>query len=158
MRRLAKQARQQGVSCYRLYDADMPEYAFAIDRYEAAGSGAVHLHVQEYAAPASVDVAAARRRRREALASWPQRCRCARADPPAPAPRAARRDRAYQRGAHGGHADAHRSATLAQPGSWSLEGGLLFLVDLDDHFDTGLFLDHRLTRALIRERRPGRAS
>ena len=65
---LDRQARRQQVSCYRLYDADMPEYAFAIDRYAEAGSGAVHLHVQEYAAPATVDPEAARRRRHEALA------------------------------------------------------------------------------------------
>ncbi len=48
---LDKQARRQQVSCYRLYDADMPEYAFAIDRYAAVDSGEVHLQVQEYAAP-----------------------------------------------------------------------------------------------------------
>src|SRR6202034_3017522 len=67
LRRLAKLAQRAQVSCYRLYDADMPEYSFAIDRYAVAATAEVHLHVQEYAAPASVDVDAARRRRREAL-------------------------------------------------------------------------------------------
>ncbi|HEY4973669.1 MAG TPA: bifunctional 23S rRNA (guanine(2069)-N(7))-methyltransferase RlmK/23S rRNA (guanine(2445)-N(2))-methyltransferase RlmL, partial [Steroidobacteraceae bacterium] len=71
LKRLAKLAQRAQVSCYRLYDADMPEYSFAIDRYAAAGTGTVHLHVQEYAAPASIDVDAARRRRREALSSLP---------------------------------------------------------------------------------------
>ena len=43
--------KRESVSCYRLYDADMPEYSFAIDRYAAADGGEVWLYVQEYAAP-----------------------------------------------------------------------------------------------------------
>ena len=43
------------MTCYRIYDADIPEYAVAVDRYEG------WVHVQEYAAPASVDPADARR-------------------------------------------------------------------------------------------------
>ena len=59
------------VSNFRLYDADMPEYALAIDRYVEVGSDAVHLYVQEYAAPDSVEPTAAARRRAEAMAVLP---------------------------------------------------------------------------------------
>jgi len=44
-RHLGKWARREGVTCYRVYDADLPEYALAVDLYEG------WAHVQEYAAP-----------------------------------------------------------------------------------------------------------
>src|SRR5208282_6858204 len=72
LKRLGGEAQRAGVSCYRLYDADMPEYAFAIDRYAQIEDGPVHLHVQEYAAPKDIDLNAARRRRREALSVLPR--------------------------------------------------------------------------------------
>ena len=50
LKRLGKMAqRARCRQCYRLYDADMPEYAFAIDHYLEADGGALHLYVQEYA-------------------------------------------------------------------------------------------------------------
>ena len=76
------------VSCYRLYDADMPEYSFAIDRY-ARGRTAISawLYVQEYAAPKTIEPEAVQRRRNEALAALPGADRDAGgAHPPAPAP------------------------------------------------------------------------
>src|ERR1039457_3801765 len=69
---LGKAAQRAAVSCYRLYDADMPEYVFAIDRYVEAGSAVVHLHVQEYAPPKEIEIEDARRRRREALSTLPR--------------------------------------------------------------------------------------
>ena len=48
-RHLARWARREGVTCYRVYDADLPEYAVAIDRYEE------WVHVQEYQAPKTID-------------------------------------------------------------------------------------------------------
>jgi 23S rRNA (guanine2445-N2)-methyltransferase / 23S rRNA (guanine2069-N7)-methyltransferase len=149
LKRLAKQAQRAQVSCYRLYDADMPEYSFAIDRYAAAGTDTVHLHVQEYAAPASVDVDAARRRRREALSILPQALQI----PPERIHLRLRRRQGgsgqYQRQpAAAGSNAAQRTLTVE-------EGGLRFSVNLDDYLDTGLFLDHRLTRARLRERARG---
>ena len=52
--------------CYRLYDADMPEYALAVDIYGD------WVHVQEYAAPKSIDPAKAQARLFDALAAIPQ--------------------------------------------------------------------------------------
>ncbi len=164
LQRLGRQARREHISCYRLYDADMPEYAFAIDRYEALNGAAVHLHVQEYAPPASVDVQAARRRRREMLATLPRALQV-------PPERIHLRVRRPQRGARqyqplrggalrapGGSAATGSAATAVRSAGRPFavaEAGLKFLVNLDDYLDTGLFLDHRPTRALLRERARG---
>jgi 23S rRNA G2069 N7-methylase RlmK/C1962 C5-methylase RlmI len=58
-KRLRRWSRKESVSCYRLYDADLPEYAAALDLYEEA------LHVQEYLAPSSVNVQQAENRLRD---------------------------------------------------------------------------------------------
>jgi 23S rRNA (guanine2445-N2)-methyltransferase / 23S rRNA (guanine2069-N7)-methyltransferase len=149
IKRLAKLAQRAQASCYRLYDADMPEYSFAIDRYEAVASGDVHLHVQEYAAPASIDAEAARRRRREALSSLPGVLQIA---PERIHLRLRQRQSGteqYQRQSAAPPSSAEQRTLTVQ------EGGLKFLVNLDDYLDTGLFLDHRLTRARLRERARG---
>jgi 23S rRNA (guanine2445-N2)-methyltransferase / 23S rRNA (guanine2069-N7)-methyltransferase len=149
LRRLAKLAQRAQVSCYRLYDADMPEYSFAIDRYAVAATAEVHLHVQEYAAPSTVDVEAARRRRREVLASLPGVLQI-------PPERIHLRLRTRQSGS--GQYQRQRALTGSNADERRLtveEGGLKFLVNLDDYLDTGLFLDHRLTRQRLRELAPG---
>lgn len=134
LRLLGKAARQAQVSCYRIYDADMPEYALAIDRYQEVDSGAVHLYVQEYAAPDSIEPAAAARRRAEALAALPG---AAQVEPANIHLRVRRR----QRG-------ASQYTRINQAGQYHCvaEHGLKFLVNFSDYLDTGLFLDHRLTR------------
>ncbi|MCC7461896.1 MAG: bifunctional 23S rRNA (guanine(2069)-N(7))-methyltransferase RlmK/23S rRNA (guanine(2445)-N(2))-methyltransferase RlmL [Gammaproteobacteria bacterium] len=142
--RLERQARRAGVSCLRLYDADMPEYAFAIDRYVEADGGAQHLHVQEYAAPASIDAAAVRRRRGEMLAALP-------AAAGVPTQRIHLRTRRRQRG-------SAQYQKLAETGATCVveEGGCRFEVNFSDYLDTGLFLDHRITRARLAAAAAGR--
>jgi 23S rRNA (guanine2445-N2)-methyltransferase / 23S rRNA (guanine2069-N7)-methyltransferase len=144
LRLLGKQARTQGVNNFRLYDADMPEYALAVDHYVDAASGAVHLYVQEYAAPDSIDPAAATRRRAEALAALPS---AAKVEPAHIHVRVRRR----QRG-------TNQYTRVAQQGRYTRveESGLNFLVNFSDHLDTGLFLDHRLTRQRLRVAAAGR--
>jgi len=149
LKRLSKHAQRAQVSCYRLYDADMPEYSFAIDRYAVAATDTVHLYVQEYAAPASIDVSAARRRRREALSILPGVLQIA-------PERIHLRLRRRQSGSE--QYQRQSAAPVSNAGQRMLtveEGGLKFLVNLDDYLDTGLFLDHRLTRARLRERARG---
>ncbi len=133
-------ARRNQVSCYRLYDADMPEYALAIDLYQTAETW---LHVQEYAAPATIAEDKARARLDEALAQLPDLL----AVPPE---RVIFKRRQKQRG-------AAQYERLADAGNFLevSEQGLKFRVNLRDYLDTGLFLDHRLTRALLRERAAG---
>jgi 23S rRNA (guanine2445-N2)-methyltransferase / 23S rRNA (guanine2069-N7)-methyltransferase len=146
LKRLSKEARRAQVSCYRIYDADMPEYAFAIDRYVESGSGVEHLHVQEYAAPSSVEVDAARRRRSEALATLPRVL-------PIPPERIHIRLRKRQSGSEQYQRQTPQEASNARAFVVE-EAGLKFLVNLDEYLDTGLFLDHRLTRARLRELAP----
>lgn len=61
---------QAGIACYRVYDADLPDYAVAIDVYEGAGpsDGMRFAVVAEYRAPKDVDPTRAARRFADALA------------------------------------------------------------------------------------------
>ncbi len=132
LRHLGKWARREGVSCYRVYDADLPDYALAIDFYED------WAHVQEYAAPAEVDPDKAAARLHAALEAIPDVLNL-------PEDRLILKVRRRQRGP----AQYERRAATGLFREVQ-EGGLRFLVNLTDHLDTGLFLDHRPTRSMIR--------
>jgi 23S rRNA (guanine2445-N2)-methyltransferase / 23S rRNA (guanine2069-N7)-methyltransferase len=160
LKRLGGAAQREQVQNYRIYDADMPEYAFAIDRYLPEGESAPHLHVQEYAAPKEIDQESVTRRRREVLATLP---RVVDIDPARIHQRLRQRQSGaaqYQplHAAAGPHASSGRDradeAASAAPFVIH-EAGLRFWVNLDDYLDTGLFLDHRLTRARLRARAAG---
>jgi 23S rRNA (guanine2445-N2)-methyltransferase / 23S rRNA (guanine2069-N7)-methyltransferase len=140
LQHLGKLARRQGVGCYRLYDADMPEYALAVDRYAGAGpdEGQHWLFVQEYAPPATIDPESARRRREEALSVLPEVTGI-------PLERIHLRVRKRQKGA----GQYQRATTRGVPHVVG-EAGLLFRVNFEEYLDTGLFLDHRDTRSRIR--------
>jgi 23S rRNA (guanine2445-N2)-methyltransferase / 23S rRNA (guanine2069-N7)-methyltransferase len=146
LKALSAWARREAVACYRLYDADMPEYAFAIDLYQAdaAGSAGRWLYVQEYAPPATVDRERARARREEAISVLPEVTGLA-------------RDAIYWR-TRRPQKGASQYESLGDQGERVVvaEGGLKFLVNFTDYLDTGLFLDHRLTRARIRDAAGGR--
>jgi 23S rRNA (guanine2445-N2)-methyltransferase / 23S rRNA (guanine2069-N7)-methyltransferase len=142
--RLDPWAERERIDCYRVYDADMPEYAFAIDLYGQgarglAGQGARHVYVQEYAPPKTVDQESARERRREALAVLPEVLGV-------PISHVHSRVRKPQKGSEQYEkrdAKAERHAVQ--------EGGLKFWVNFRDYLDTGLFLDHRIVRGMLRE-------
>ncbi|HBO38246.1 MAG TPA: bifunctional 23S rRNA (guanine(2069)-N(7))-methyltransferase RlmK/23S rRNA (guanine(2445)-N(2))-methyltransferase RlmL, partial [Pasteurellaceae bacterium] len=61
IKKIEKWAQQQGIDAYRLYDADLPEYNLAVDRYGD------HIVVQEYAAPKNIDQNKARQRLLDAV-------------------------------------------------------------------------------------------
>ena len=138
--------KREGVSCHRIYDADMPEYAFAIDLYteesaDAATSSAADgrwLVVQEYEAPYDIPEESVRRRRSEALAGLLEATGV-------PAARVRLRTRRRRKR---GEQYARREGDAEQ--LVVREGGLRFRVNLGDYLDTGLFLDHRLTRGRLR--------
>jgi 23S rRNA (guanine2445-N2)-methyltransferase / 23S rRNA (guanine2069-N7)-methyltransferase len=115
----------------------MPEYAFAIDLYQGEGRW---LYVQEYQAPHTIDAKAVRTRRDEALSVLPELFGIA-------------LDRIHFR-TRKKHKRGEQYTKRAEEGVFHRvrEGGLEFLVNFTDYQDTGLFLDHRPTRALIRER------
>ena len=138
LRQLGKWARRDGVSCYRIYDADMPEYAFAVDLYQD------WVHVQEYAAPKSVDPQKAQARLFDALAAIPVALQV---DPRKVVLKRRERQtgtRQYERqGTEGGFMEVN-------------EGGVCLLVNLTDYLDTGLFLDHRPMRARLQREAEGK--
>ncbi|HUN25059.1 MAG TPA: bifunctional 23S rRNA (guanine(2069)-N(7))-methyltransferase RlmK/23S rRNA (guanine(2445)-N(2))-methyltransferase RlmL [Steroidobacteraceae bacterium] len=138
LKRLGAWAEASGISCYRLYDADMPEYAFAIDRYRTLDPPLVWLYVQEYAAPAEIEREAASRRRAEALGALPLASGVA-----AEQVRLRTRRRVHR---------GEQYVKLAERGRFYVveEGGLKFYVNFDDYLDTGVFLDQRATRARLR--------
>ena len=141
LRAHSRWARRENITCYRLYDADMPEYSLAIDLYHSGD--ARWVHVQEYAAPASVDEARARARLDEALAVMPEVLEVSTAQ-------IIFKRRQRQRG-------TAQYERLAEARNFLevMEGELKFRVNLRDYLDTGLFFDHRVTRSLIRERSSG---
>lgn len=131
-------AKQEGVSCYRLYDADLPEYAVAIDDYEG------RIHVQEYQPPSSVDAAKARARLQDVLRAISEVLEVS-------SQQIYLKQRRRQRGA----------AQYGRMGEKSdyfevREGPCRLLVNLSDYLDTGLFLDHRPIRRTIMEMAAGR--
>jgi 23S rRNA (guanine2445-N2)-methyltransferase / 23S rRNA (guanine2069-N7)-methyltransferase len=147
VQRLQPWVQRERIKCYRLYDADMPEYAFAIDIYDAATR---HVYVQEYAAPKSVNAEGARERRREALAVLPAALEVPLAQvhsrvrkPQKGAEQYRKQGRSAENAAHG-EQDTHERVVVE-------EGGLKFWVNFHDYLDTGLFLDHRLVRGMLRD-------
>ena len=128
---LRKWARKNDISCYRVYDADIPQYSMAVDIYEN------WVHVQEYEAPKTVDSAKAFHRINAAL---PIIAAVLDIDPN----NVVLKTRKIQSGSeqYVKQDDKKRSLLVH-------EHGLKFKVNLYDYLDTGLFLDHRNARRLI---------
>jgi len=139
-RHFRKVCRREGVSCYRLYDADMKEYNLAVEVFEGEW-----LVVSEYAPPKTVDPHKAEQRLQEAVSVLP---RCL----GLPSEKVFLRRRERQRG-------KEQYQPLEQEGLFHEvgEGGHRFWVNFTDYLDTGLFLDHRITRRLIEEKAEGKA-
>lgn len=141
LKALSRWREREDISCYRLYDADMPEYALAIDLYEGRERW---VHVQEYAPPKQIDADAAQRRLREALQVLPQTLDVSTAN-------VFFKVRRRQPG-------KQQYTKLADQGRFHevREGPCRLLVNFTDYLDTGLFLDHRPTRRMIGELARGR--
>ncbi|HTN31974.1 MAG TPA: bifunctional 23S rRNA (guanine(2069)-N(7))-methyltransferase RlmK/23S rRNA (guanine(2445)-N(2))-methyltransferase RlmL [Pseudomonas sp.] len=138
LKSLGKWARQAGVECYRLYDADMPEYALAIDLYRD------WVHVQEYAPPRSIDPEKAQTRLLDALAAIPVALGI-------PAERVVIKRRERQTGTRQYERQGEQGRFMEVS-----EGGVKLLVNLTDYLDTGLFLDHRPMRLRIQREAAGK--
>jgi len=141
-RQLKSWLKREQVSCYRIYDADIPEYALAVDVYGTDQGD--WLHVQEYAAPASIDPRAAQARLRAALTALPDALGV---DPS----RMVFKVRSRQRG-------SEQYRRMGQHGEFLFvrEGHCKLWVNLTDYLDTGLFLDHRPVRLWIGEQAHGK--
>ena len=137
-RRLAKWLKKSGVECYRLYDADLPEYAVAVDVYGD------WLHVAEYRAPESIPQAVAGQRLATVRAVLPDVTGV-------PAERIVYKRRERQRGQKQYQRRGRKVDLLTVR-----EGAARLLVNLHDYLDTGLFLDHRALRRRIAAEAAGR--
>jgi 23S rRNA (guanine2445-N2)-methyltransferase / 23S rRNA (guanine2069-N7)-methyltransferase len=137
--RLAKNARHlrrwpdRGITCYRLYEKDCPDVPLVVDRY-ADAAHAVELEREHSRAPGQ-------------HADWLEECRRIIARVlEIPLDRVFLKDKPRQRGLNQHEKKDHSRRTMTVT-----EGGLTFEVNLSDYVDTGLFLDHRQTRAMVRD-------
>jgi 23S rRNA (guanine2445-N2)-methyltransferase / 23S rRNA (guanine2069-N7)-methyltransferase len=129
-----KWLKSQNTNCFRMYDADLPEYNVAIDHY------AGHLVVQEYAAPKDVPEHKAKRRIQDVMNSLVQ---VTGIDPD----KIILKVREQQKGKNQYQRVAKRQEKIEV-----FENGAKFLVNLYDYLDTGLFLDHRITRQFVQQK------
>jgi len=135
---LSKWAKKNNTECYRLYDADLPEYAVAVDLYDD------YVHVQEYAPPKSIDPEKAVQRLNDVMEAIPHVLSL-------PASHIALKLRQKQRGTQQYEAHGSQKQRIKVT-----ESGLSFWINLTDYLDTGLFLDHRITRQMIAEQAAGK--
>jgi len=133
MARLKSWVKQQHIACYRVYDADLPEYAAAIDYYPSG------IHIQEYKAPKTIpdDIAAAR------LQTIVQTCQVVFNRPLS---QLVLKERRRQKGS-----DQYIKQDNTGHFDKVSEYGCELLVNLHDYLDTGLFLDHRPVRHYIQQ-------
>ena len=138
IKKISKWAKQQGLDAYRLYDADLPEYNLAVDRY------ADYIVVQEYAAPKNIDENKARQRLLDAVTATLHVTGVE-------TNKLILKVRQKQKG-------TNQYEKLANKGEYFYvnEYGVQLWVNLTDYLDTGLFLDHRLTRKMIGELAKGK--
>jgi 23S rRNA (cytosine1962-C5)-methyltransferase len=138
-RHLMKQARKQNISCFRLYDHDIPEFPFIIEFY------GIHLYVAEYKRNHSLP--------EEAHEDWLHECMKVMSEVLGIGiENIFLRTRQRKEGRQGQYQkiDEEKNEIIVQ------EAGLGFIVNLTDYLDTGLFLDHRITRQMVREESAGK--
>ncbi|QRV24433.1 bifunctional 23S rRNA (guanine(2069)-N(7))-methyltransferase RlmK/23S rRNA (guanine(2445)-N(2))-methyltransferase RlmL [Marinomonas foliarum] len=136
-KKLKKWVEKNKIQCYRVYDADMPEYAVAIDVY---GDWA---HVQEYQAPKSVDPEKAKQRLFEVMSAIPTALNISESN-------VILKKRQRQTGK-----EQYEKIDQTKHEMIVEEYGCDFIVNLKDYLDTGLFLDHRPVRKLIQDKANG---
>ncbi len=136
LKKLSKWVRQNHITCYRIYDADLPEYAAAVDIYQGEQTW---VNVQEYEPPKSIDQHKADQRLAGLLAEIPQVLGVNREQVFLKIRRKQRSAGQYEK-----HGDQGKFHVIE-------EGGCKLLVNFEDYLDTGLFLDHRPVRLLIQQ-------
>ena len=133
LKKMKKWAAKEKINCYRLYDADLPEYAVAVDIYDD------EVHLQEYRAPKEIDEHKAAERLRDVQDALPLVLDIS-------PDKVHLKVRQQQKGTQQYEKQSRRGILKEVQ-----EGNCSFLVNLTDYLDTGLFLDHRPTRMLIQQ-------
>lgn len=129
--------KQNGINAYRLYDSDLPEFAVAIDVYQADHTYCV---VQEYQAPATVNLSMAQARLQALMSALPEAMNIDEQHIHLKVRQVKAGTDQYEKLA------STRSVTVALE-----ESGVHFELNLSDYLDTGLFLDHRPVRRYIQQ-------
>lgn len=137
-KQLSKWVKRENIQCYRLYDADIPEYSVAVDVYGD------EVHVQEYVAPKKVDPVKSFARLQDVMNALPVALKI-------PAGKVILKQRLKQQGSkqYEKQSETHRFKEV-------VEHGCRLLVNLHDYLDTGLFLDHRPIRQRIQQEAAGK--
>ena len=134
----SKLARRQEIACFRFYDHDLPEFPFAIDWYNGV------VHAAEYKRRHGMED--------EEHDQWLQACRETLATVlEIPAENIFMKVRQRKAGRQGQYEKfAEQKVEKIVP-----EAGLSFIINLTDYLDTGLFLDHRITRGMVKAEAKG---
>ncbi len=140
-KKMSKWAKQNAITCYRIYDADLPEYAVAVDVYEGEQTW---INVQEYEPPKTIDQHKADQRLAGLLAEIPQVLSVNSAQISLKIRKKQRSTDQYEK-----HDEQGRFHGVE-------EGGCQLLVNFEDYLDTGLFLDHRPIRLEIQRLAKGK--
>ncbi len=138
LKRLKSWRTQNKIGCFRVYDRDIPEYAVAVDVYDK------WIHVQEYKAPDSVSPETALKRLKDVVYVLPSLF-------DVPVENIFLKQRQKQR-----HTSQYEKQRDLSKTALVNESGLRFEINLGTYIDTGLFLDHRLTRAKIERMAAGK--
>jgi len=138
LKHLKRWAQRAETDAYRVYDADIPEFALAVDRYGE------HVVVQEYLPPKDIPAAKAERRLSAGLAAVARTLEV-------PGENVHLKIRQQQKGEQQYGRQGQRGLITEVR-----EGPARFKVNLSDYLDTGLFLDHRPARQWVRETAQGR--
>ena len=141
LRKLTKWARQHHIDCYRVYDADLPEYAVAVDIYQGEQTW---VQVQEYESPKHIDTYKANQRLAGIMAEIPKVLAI---DPQSVFLKIRRKQR---------QTDQYEKLGESNHFHVVSEGGCRFWVNFEDYLDTGLFLDHRPMRLKIQQEARGK--
>jgi 23S rRNA (guanine2445-N2)-methyltransferase / 23S rRNA (guanine2069-N7)-methyltransferase len=138
LKKMRQAAKQAGTDCYRLYDADIPEYSIAIDVYGD------WIHAQEYMPPANIPEDISQGRLRDALDAIPFALKMSRE-------KVVLKQRLRQKGKQQYEKRDEQARVFTVK-----EGNCQFYVNLTDYLDTGLFLDHRPIRTEIEKLSQGK--
>ncbi len=138
-RHLYKTARRQNITCYRVYDDDIPEFPFSIEVYEQ------YIYLAEYQRRHHME--------EEAHEEWLEQCIAVVSkvlEVPMENVFIKQRQRKENRQSQYEKLSFEKHEIVVQ------EAGLKFKVNLSDYLDTGLFLDHRTTRGMVRSEAAGK--
>jgi len=131
LKKLEKWAKRENVECFRMYDADLPEYNVAIDRYGE------YVIIQEYRAPKEIELGKVRRRFLDVVSTVRYMLNLSDDKLVIKVRERQKGRKQYEK------MDAKKQSLIMH------EGPAKLIVNLQDYLDTGLFLDHRPTRLKI---------